>query len=392
MNIFKVLANGDGRITEPNISAFLGYLLDPYEDHGLGFEFLKRFMDKVPIPIENDDDNFNVQSYDYEIIFEQAFRDEDKELKKKEIVDIVILCFENNKGRLKESVAEFLITKTRELKYIFLLENKITTGAKVDQQLKAQFGNTIAKLKIGKEKIISLYVTPNDRRYDDVFEKFVENEKKAHFVWKSKNENEEKENNPNDIYKMLLEIIEDESSGKIEAINEYTKHTLISFIKFIDSGFKSKKEEEKINAGKKVIYASLNALFSSEEGKTVNTKTQKLLIEFSNYVKERYPEQPLIVSYHKTHPVSVYRSFNQQLCSCVRYSNGKDVRFQIMFKKDKDPQYHEMKSYLDGKGYTYSEQGWGILIKDELNIVQICECFDKVMEYVSWGKSTRSTC
>ena len=44
MNIFKTLATGDGSINEPNISAFLGYLLNPNEDHGLRDELLKRLL------------------------------------------------------------------------------------------------------------------------------------------------------------------------------------------------------------------------------------------------------------------------------------------------------------------------------------------------------------
>src|SRR5688572_15365295 len=87
MNIFKILANGDGQITEPNISAFLGYLLDPYGDHGLSFEFLERFLREFQIV----DENFNTRHYDFEIIFEQAFKMVDK---KKEIVDIVIIVFD----------------------------------------------------------------------------------------------------------------------------------------------------------------------------------------------------------------------------------------------------------------------------------------------------------
>ena len=48
MNIFKILANGDGKINEANISAFLGYLLDPYQNHSLGYEFLHRFINIWP--------------------------------------------------------------------------------------------------------------------------------------------------------------------------------------------------------------------------------------------------------------------------------------------------------------------------------------------------------
>jgi hypothetical protein len=44
MNIFKVLSRGHGNISETNISAYLGYLLDPSEDHGFQDFFLKKFL------------------------------------------------------------------------------------------------------------------------------------------------------------------------------------------------------------------------------------------------------------------------------------------------------------------------------------------------------------
>ena len=44
MNIFKVLADGDGSINEANISAFLSFLLNPKNDHGLNDELLKRIL------------------------------------------------------------------------------------------------------------------------------------------------------------------------------------------------------------------------------------------------------------------------------------------------------------------------------------------------------------
>ena len=57
MNIFKTLASGSGSINEPNVSAFLGYLLNPKEDHGLGDAFLKKFLE--PLLDKNDNLNYN---------------------------------------------------------------------------------------------------------------------------------------------------------------------------------------------------------------------------------------------------------------------------------------------------------------------------------------------
>ena len=44
MNIYKTLATGDGRIDEANVSSFLGYWLDPNEDHGINDELLKALI------------------------------------------------------------------------------------------------------------------------------------------------------------------------------------------------------------------------------------------------------------------------------------------------------------------------------------------------------------
>ena len=242
MNIFKILANGDGSINEPNVSAFLGYLLDPYEDHGLGYEFLERVLDLIMNKfIKEERNKFKARMYEYEILFEQAFRDDTKEDKKKEIVDIIILCFKRNLNK-KETIVESIISETRQLEHIVLIENKIKIGSKTKHQLERQYENTKIVLdKILQDKsrtnIHSIYITPDDKSFSEEFNSFNNQEMKTHFIWKGKTEIDYDETN--EIYTILTNIVSDESNAKIEAINEYTKHTLISFIKFIENDFKS---------------------------------------------------------------------------------------------------------------------------------------------------------
>lgn len=45
MNIFSVLSMGKSRLNETSMSAMLGYLLSPYQDHGLGSKFLVSFLE-----------------------------------------------------------------------------------------------------------------------------------------------------------------------------------------------------------------------------------------------------------------------------------------------------------------------------------------------------------
>lgn len=44
MNIFKILSSGNASIKEPNVSAFLYFLLDPLEIHGFNDSFLQGFL------------------------------------------------------------------------------------------------------------------------------------------------------------------------------------------------------------------------------------------------------------------------------------------------------------------------------------------------------------
>lgn len=233
MNIFKILANGDGRINEANISAFLGYLLDPKADHGLGFEFLERFLVHVC------DEDFIIKKYDYEVFYEQAFRETLSP--KKEILDIVIFCFEDIKGNRKEGKARSIYAhlKERKIKYTFLIENKVRKKAKCQDQLKNQFLAHLSELKINTDCVFSIYITPDEDSYIDEFKNFTDNKNKTHLVWKTI------KSDTFPIIKILFDIIREESLGEIEAINEYTKHTIKSFIKFIENNFISETEEKK---------------------------------------------------------------------------------------------------------------------------------------------------
>ena len=130
MNIFKILANGHGSINENNVSAFLGYLLDPSGDHGLGYEFLERFLFRV-----FEDEDFKFRKYDYEVILEQGFKGKEK----KEVVDIVILCFSRNNSQGSQSKFKSIIKGEAKIEKVFLIENKIKKSSFKAEQVKKQF-------------------------------------------------------------------------------------------------------------------------------------------------------------------------------------------------------------------------------------------------------------
>jgi hypothetical protein len=125
MNIFKILASGDGNIKEPNLSAFLAYLLNPKGDHGLGASFLEKVLSTF-IDLESDvnplkplfshlDSESNKPLYildlsvnsrfNVEVVLEKALKANKGEnqlknnnrKKTKEIVDIIIKITERKK-------------------------------------------------------------------------------------------------------------------------------------------------------------------------------------------------------------------------------------------------------------------------------------------------------
>ena len=256
MNIFKILASGNGTIKEPNVSAFLGYLLNPKEDHGLGDAFLKRFLE--PLLYQNNqldfmrNRNLSIRSnFEIEVLLEQAFKNN----KKKEIVDIVILCYEK-KSQQGMFLAEDIIKQKKEgaaiPKHIFLIENKIREGALRNEQLNEQYNRTIEKLKDMKfdmsknpEDIVSvIFVTPEGENTKKEFDNFTETNKrtdnKYHLFWNKNNSDSTSSKKDISISSIIKDIIMEES----HPIDAYCKYTLQAFLGFIESNFKSTIEEE----------------------------------------------------------------------------------------------------------------------------------------------------
>ena len=66
MNIFKILSSGDGSIKEPSISAFLGYLLDPRQEHGLKDGLLKALIG--PLVLESEIKELIINRQDLDVV------------------------------------------------------------------------------------------------------------------------------------------------------------------------------------------------------------------------------------------------------------------------------------------------------------------------------------
>jgi hypothetical protein len=401
MNIFKILASGDGSINEPNVSAFLGYLINPKADHGISDELLKRILKNLYdknnqsalkdflVDSNKDVRNLSMHSnFEIEILLEQAFKSE--HIEKKEIVDIVILCFEKNIEK-KESLAKVILADNNkgDLKHIFLIENKIKDNATREGQLINQAKSSVDALKkiLNKseseiEKIISLlFVTPEGDKSALQFSEFERDSKisipKAHVHWNSENENS--------IMSYLKDILKEEAEGNVEAINEYTKYTIKSFITFIQNNFKSALEEEletevtrDIDVDMEKFISKHHAEFSDNSWDIIKSVESKLRQSYQN----------INIQYSRTHPISVAIKrgnevkFGKKIFSLTK--TGRDLRIQLIkrnFKTLLEKGDEVVLKYAEELGFEVrSNQDWGTdIISKNMNVESVLAIFD--MQY-----------
>ncbi len=192
MNIFEALCEGKGCINEENTSSFLGYLLNPIEDHGMKDVFIKLFLEKI---INLHAEEMNISDYDIQLEFPVDSR--------KRIIDIVF--------------------KTQQ--HIIAIENKIKIESCEETQLFEEYcglKNFIEDdVELNSKNIIICMLAPANCE----FEKYQKNIPDGNFkkiTW-------------DEVIALLREIIDLESQAKINPIEEYVKQTIKAFINFINN-------------------------------------------------------------------------------------------------------------------------------------------------------------
>lgn len=407
MNIFKILASGDGSINEPNVSAFLGYLLNPKADHGLGDSLLKEFINKLIsenivnkesdvnskkkkeinhqlkdlVDINNEVRNLSIYSeFEIKVLLEQAFYSNNVDKKENQIVDIIILCYKKPDAKKnKQSLAQKIISKneTGKLVQIFLIENKIRQGATRELQLEKQYENTKTKLKefvaeddISK-KISVIFITPGledeEGEKGDVYDEFKTKYPQSFSIrifW------DDNENNEDESMAMILKnILHKENIAEIEPMSDYTKHTLKSFINFIDNGFKSSIEEDLGGAKPKRKFKSEIDFFEFHmKEKAIPEKIIKLGKEISDFINNEYAGK-LVYRYSPTHYSFFIKELNRKngskLVTMELFQNKVGVHFrnknisgildQIKFKPIVQKSWPELR-FFNFTEFTESEK------------------------------------
>lgn len=277
MNLFKILASGDGRIDEPNVSSFYAYIIDPFEGHGLGSRALQALL--APLIAENKEyykelGNLNnmlkgKQRYDVWVDTEiSVYLDQSKETSNK------------NKRRDIDILVE-IINPKEEIEFAFCIENKIRRGSEQVNQLREEMDGLKNYYMGMKEnpKIGLIYITPDfseasNKIYKDDTEKM--DFPHIHMTWNSNFSNLSADSEKYKyVFYQLLGILDGETKGLSEPIFDFTKHTIKAFLSFIDSDFKSLKEEKGEGRWAKTVFKDFEE-FISKSGFTENDRISKL--------------------------------------------------------------------------------------------------------------------
>lgn len=294
MNIFKILSSGDGSLKEPNLSAFLAYLLDPSGDHGLHSKFLESFLKALVFEFssiyEELKSSTDTQLKDLstsskfivEIDTEVPFEIDRKSIdKKSKDIDIVIEIYKRNEEDVEDNPA-----------YIFAIENKIRDEAIKDDQLMKEIKGLMEVEEYSDIPIGLIFLTRGWSDKSDIAFKelkkflgeknYLDKVKPIHLRW------EENDKEPSkSVFNILSNLLVLESSGLIEPIHEYTKHTIKALINFIAFGFKSYVEEKQEGGkGKKVLWGPER--YDEFKSKNKNHPMFNLLEEIHNDITQKY--------------------------------------------------------------------------------------------------------
>ncbi|MCI4626304.1 MAG: PD-(D/E)XK nuclease family protein [Candidatus Magnetoovum sp. WYHC-5] len=219
MNIFNILSRGKSRLHEPSISAMLGYLLSPTDDHGLNDTFLKSFLLQVDKKLNKN-------------IFSELFK------RPNLLVEVNLEVSYFLKGSYKYvdvqlSLYDKLMSK--ELHRI-IIENKIKTSSANSTQLFEYYQTVIADEDYINEspQLTIIFITPHinntnlDIEYETLEKKKDSNIYSLRLYWCSNDDDDEET-----IVKLIRDILQKEIKAEINPINEYMRQTLKAFVYYI---------------------------------------------------------------------------------------------------------------------------------------------------------------
>lgn len=230
MNIFKSLSQGNGTISETNITSFLSYLLNSSNE--LDNSFLILFIDLIDTNLSEENRISDLLGLKQETLRERIIH-----FSKKFSVT-AIPEYAVRKDGAKQIVDVFLKISSKkeeaDLAYA-LIENKIKTGSANKGQISRQYEYFINTDEYQKDlPVYSLLLTTDADTFSEMHKNgLLLNEKSIWLRWSNRKEKEKS------IEAILKKLIVLEQQAEIQPINPNTQFILKSFVDYIVSEFSS---------------------------------------------------------------------------------------------------------------------------------------------------------
>lgn len=313
MNIFKALSQGNGQITETNITSFLSYLLN--ESNEFGNSFLIIFLENL-----------------------------DKALENKNLHELLNLNQSNFRNKLKHfgskysfsSVPEYRLEKDKKIRIVdiflkitdkkqekdlvyFLIENKINKSAKDDSQCFEQFDYFCVSEDCQKNvPIYSILITTEHQIFETMFNEVKKvNNKSVWLKWSEKLLNSESiENN---IKKLLIL----ENNADIPPIQDNSKFILKSFVDYIGTELSLQDKSMNFSVSGFEVIDSTEVKLGSE---ILNIKRYE-----NNMIRIFDFEENMLNTQVK--PILKRINNEKNLCISLKHENGIDKNTQTLGKE-----------------------------------------------------------
>ena len=252
------------------MSAIIAWLLNPHMEHGLGYEFIRRFIEKLA------EQNPQLTSLRTQLVNRLRMSSEDTD----------VLC--DLEVHVQSGKYEAFIDVVLEIgDTIIAIENKIYADSASDpNQLVREYNGLkgmLSKERDGEKKTIVLVFLVPFNAAMGVLDPFVQKELDALAVTDGSRDTVQLvtwQKNSLDsvpsIYELISGLLTDEASGQTEPIPEYTRHTLKALNAFILNDFNG------YDYVKKPVSSGINKLTQNIE----DTKT--LLEKAAGYVGVQY--------------------------------------------------------------------------------------------------------
>lgn len=287
MNIFSVLSMGKSRLHETSMSAMLAYLINPNQDHGLGYKFLKSFLE-----LANE---------------RKIYDDYLQKLQRGELkfdINLEVPYSSNNKRSDIDVQIKICDSKWNESHRI-IIENKIKSAAANPKQL-AEYYNAVLNDKenddvfeLDAKNLSVIFLTPdlNHENLKAEFENLNIGDNKVWLYWNSSDENK------NTIVKLIQSILDLEQKAQISPINEYMRHTLKAFAYFVNQTIY-------LSLGKNRVGEDIGEI-KYQKHIIINTEQYEIILRNSGQIQllngdgEKVQARPLLIKFLEEHRLPV---------------------------------------------------------------------------------------